>query len=147
MTDLKLLLNDPPCNFKDRQYVLRFLLVGLSGVFVNSIMLYVLTEWAGWFYIVSSIIATECAIISNYTLNDIWTFADREHRKIEKSWVRFLYFNAISFGGMIINVGVLFFITEKLGLWYMYSNIWGIAASFIWNIYWNNSITWKCVDE
>ena len=55
---------------------IKFNIVGLTGVFVNEGILMLLTS-LGLYYIYSSIVAIEISIISNFLLNDIWTFKDR----------------------------------------------------------------------
>jgi len=57
--------------------MVKFALVGLSGVGVNIGILYWLTESAGLFYLASATIAIEVSIISNFSLNNYFTFADR----------------------------------------------------------------------
>ena len=56
---------------------LKFCLVGGSGILVNEGLLFLLTEFGGLYYLWSSAIAIEASIITNYILNDFWTFRDR----------------------------------------------------------------------
>ena len=53
---------------------LKFALVGLTGTFINLIILYVLTEYFGIYYMVSAIIAIGTTLITNFIGNKIWTF-------------------------------------------------------------------------
>jgi len=54
----------------------KFCIVGLTGVIINLGILYILKESFGFLYF-ASIIAIELSIISNFILNDIWTFNDK----------------------------------------------------------------------
>jgi hypothetical protein len=49
--------------------IARFGCVGLIGVGVNSALLWLLTDGAHFYYLVSSVVATEVAILSNFALN------------------------------------------------------------------------------
>jgi dolichol-phosphate mannosyltransferase len=48
------------------------------------------------------VLATELAIISNYTLNNIWTFKDQEIKGLGSIVKKFLQFNLTSIGALII---------------------------------------------
>ena len=64
----------------------KFGIVGGSGVVVNAGMLYAVTELFHLDYRVSSVIAIECAIFSNFYWNRRWTWADR-HESSAGSWI------------------------------------------------------------
>src|SRR3954453_10149928 len=76
----------------------RFGLVGVSGIVVNSAILWVLVKEFGLPLLPASMLATEVAIISNFLLNDRWTFrhASQAHSAVQ----RFLRFNGVALGGM-----------------------------------------------
>jgi len=120
----------------------KYAVVGLSGVIVNAGLLFFFTEYVGLFYLISSIIAVEISIISNFTWNELWTFQDlsNQHKGIVK---RFGKFNFVSIVGIIINVSVLFLITNFLGVYYLISNLFGIGAATLWNYFVNLKWTWS----
>ena len=55
----------------------RFFAVGASGVAVNMGFLILMTEGLGTPYAISSLVAIEFSILSNFTLNNAWTWSDR----------------------------------------------------------------------
>ena len=57
--------------------------------------------------------------------------------------VRLLKFNLVSAAGIGINMGVLWTCTEFLGIYYLISNLCGIAAAMLWNFIINLSWTWR----
>jgi|GEM_PF-688075 len=118
---------------------LRFCLVGLSGVLVNEGLLWLLTEKFAIYYLFSALIAIEVSIFNNYLLNEFWTFRDRRQKASLK---RFPRFNLVSMGGLIINLSVLFILTQA-GLYYLTSNLFGIACATFWNYWINLNWTWK----
>jgi len=124
-----------------RRFV-KFCLVGGSGVLVNMGLLWLLTEVAGLFYLVSSAVAVECAILNNFFWNDVWTFRDRRAAGWRARLGRLARFNAVSVGGLGINVAVLWLFTEQLGVYYLLSNLAGIAAATLWNFFVNARWTW-----
>ena len=121
----------------------RFCLVGLSGVLVNMGLLWLLTTFAGFYYLVSSAVAIETAVISNFLLNDRFTFSDRRTPGIAAFSRRLLKFNLVSLAGVAINMGALWLLTEAFGVYYLFSNLCGIALATLWNYLVNNRWTWS----
>lgn len=122
---------------------IKFCLVGGSGVLVNMGLLWLLTEAAGLPYLLSSAISIETAIISNFTLNDFFTFPDRRSPTIRSSLNRLLKFNLVCLGGLAINLGVLWLLTDIFGVYYLISNLVGIAVAVLWNYTINTWWTWR----
>jgi dolichol-phosphate mannosyltransferase len=123
--------------------LLKFILVGLSGIIVNEGVLWLLTEFGGWKYYYSSIIAIEASIISNFVLNDYFTFADRRTGKTGSFWARMLKFNLTCATGALIQYGLLLLFTSVFGVNYLISNLIGIVVAFVWNYVINLVWTWK----
>jgi dolichol-phosphate mannosyltransferase len=121
----------------------KFCLVGASGVLVNMGLLWLLTEFAGLFYLVSAAISIESSIISNFMLNDVFTFPDRRARGVKNLLRRLLKFNIVSLAGLGINMAVLWLLTDILGVYYLLSNLCGIALATLWNYIVNFWWTWK----
>lgn len=121
----------------------KFGLVGASGVLVNQGLLWLLTELGGLFYLLSSVIAIETSIISNFLLNDFFTFRDRRPPGARSRLERLLKFNLVSLGGLVINLGTLWLFTSVFGVYYLISNLFGIALAFLWNYGVNTWWTWR----
>lgn len=121
---------------------LKFGAVGLSGILVNMGLLWALTTFAGLPYQVSAVFSIESSIISNFTLNDFFTFADRRSPGV-RFMTRLLKFNLVSMGGVAVNYGVLLLLTEVGGLYYLLSNLVGIVVAFLWNYLLNTWWTWQ----
>jgi dolichol-phosphate mannosyltransferase len=119
----------------------KFALVGLSGLFVNEILLFVLTEFAGLYFVLSGIIAVEISILTNFILNERWTFADRE--KKQSMWRKLGKYNTFSLAGLAINVALLFLFTTFFMMHYLVSNIVAVIAVFFWNYFINRKFTWQ----
>ncbi len=128
--------------WKEIKRALKFLTVGVSGTFVNTSVLFLLTEYAGLYYIFSSLIAIETSIVTNFLLNDYWTFGEK-HNNISKKHMRFLSYQLICTAGLLINITILFLLTNLTNMWYIYANIIAIICVFIWDFLVNRNITWK----
>jgi dolichol-phosphate mannosyltransferase len=121
--------------------LIKFMLVGLSGVVVNQGLLWLLTDFGGLRYYISAIFAIEASIISNFVLNDYFTFARRRAGRFFMG--RLLKFNLICLAGAAIQYGLLVLFTSVLGIYYLISNIIAIAVAFLWNYFFNRNWTWR----
>jgi dolichol-phosphate mannosyltransferase len=122
---------------------LKFCLVGASGVGVNEGLLWLLKEKAGLPYLGSAAVAIETSIITNFILNNYFTFLERNQPGARAFFSRLLKFNLISLAGLGINLGILALFTEVFGIYYLLANLIGIAVAFIWNYLVNTWWTWR----
>jgi dolichol-phosphate mannosyltransferase len=120
--------------------LLRFGLVGLSGVAVNSAILWALVA-AGLAVPIASMCATEVAVVSNFLLNDRWTFRDRPTPL--PLWQRFLRFNGVALGGMLLTVALLTALTTYGHLPLLLANLLAVGATLAWNYTINTRLTWR----
>jgi putative flippase GtrA len=123
------------------QRPLRFGLVGLSGVVVNTTLLWTLARGAQLPVPLASVLATEAAILSNFLLNDRWTFraVARRHPPL----IRLARFNGVSLGGMAITVALLTLLSSYAGLHLLLANMLAIGGAMSWNYFVNSRWTWR----
>ena len=121
--------------------LLKFGVVGISGVGVNMGMLYFLTEYVHIPYLISSIIAIEISIIFNFLLNDIWTWKDRIKKKYIYRLIQ--YHVSVGITAVFVNWLLLLILTEVFGLYYLLSNLIGIAMGTFANYIINDVWTFK----
>lgn len=122
--------------------LLRFGLVGGSGVIVNTGFLYVLHGVFGWPLIPASVLSVEAAIVNNFMWNDRWTFRAREGTPY-----RFLRFNLISLGGLAVNTMILALLVAWTGIHYLLANLAAIGVAMAWNFAANSRWTWRKVTQ
>ncbi len=126
---------------------LRFALVGLSGVVVDLSIFYLLNDPStlGWGLTRSKAIAAQMAIINNFLWNDCWTFSDLARR--QPGWAarlrRFLKFNLICLAGLVLNILVLNFLFNVLGVNRYLANLMAIALVTLWNFWVNLKLGWR----
>lgn len=99
--------------WKDQQRVLKFLLIGGIG-FVLQLLLQEVSVRLGVAHPTAVAIGAETAILSNFFLNNFWTFSDTSHLKERGNFfVRLIKFNIASFASIIIQF-LADFIAERL---------------------------------
>jgi putative flippase GtrA len=117
----------------------RFGLVGVSGVVINSTIVWALAQGLHMAIPAASALATEAAIVSNFLLNDRWTFAAAQG---QGALARFLRFNGVALGGMLITIGILTLLTHYARAELLPANLAAISAATIWNYLANSRWTW-----
>lgn len=126
---------------------IRFGLVGLSGVFVDMALLYLLSDPSalGWGLTRSKFIASEIAIINNFIWNDRWTFKDISDKQkgFQISLKRLLKFNLICLLGLLLNVFFLNIFFNIFGLNRYLSNLLAIIIVTAWNFWINLKLSWR----
>lgn len=115
----------------------RFALVGLSGVLVNLAVLFLLHGQLGLHDLVAVPIAVELSILSNFLLNDRFTFHDRRHNHVVE---RLLKFNAVSLIALAINFVAYALLTRGFGVHYLVAQLIAIVvafgANYLGNLHW-----------
>jgi dolichol-phosphate mannosyltransferase len=86
---------------KDKQRFIKFGIVGGTGFIVNFVGLELLKK-ANLSTYLATLFATEAAIISNFILNNIWTFKDKIITSFKDLIVQFVKFNFSSLFAVIV---------------------------------------------
>lgn len=131
----------------------RYCLVGGTGVLVDMSVLYALAG-AGMVQmslIVSKVCAAELAMVNNFIWNHRWTFRGRSGQG-PGGWAllkRFLKFNLICAGGILISALALKVFVHGLGMNLFMGNLFAIGLATFWNFGMNHLFTWrqKCVNH
>ena len=118
----------------------KFALIGTMGMIVNLIFLYILTDLAKVYYLASAIFAFLIALIHNYLLNKTFTFKENIKHKF---FSKFLQFSLVSSAALIINLIILYTLTEIFGIYYLISQVIAIGFVFILNFLGNKFWTFK----
>jgi dolichol-phosphate mannosyltransferase len=125
----------------------RFGLVGFSGVFVDLGIFYLLRS-QGMGLTSSAAISGELAIINNFLWNDFWTFGDIARRQPGKRQriKRLIKFNIICLAGLVLNVLIVNFFFNFLGINEYVAKLIAIAAVTVWNFWLNLKLSWRVTD-
>jgi dolichol-phosphate mannosyltransferase len=125
----------------------RFGLVGFSGVFVDLGVFYLLrSQDVG--LTSSAAISGELAIINNFLWNDFWTFGDISSLQPGKRQrlKRLLKFNIICLAGLALNVLIVNFLFNFLGINEYVAKLIAIAAVTVWNFWLNLKLSWRVTE-
>jgi dolichol-phosphate mannosyltransferase len=127
---------------------MQFGLVGLSGVFVDMTILYLLhdPQALGLPLTRSKIIAAEIAIANNFLWNDRWTFGDISSQQSgwQKRIKRFIKFNLVCLIGLGLNVLILNILVNYAWVKdYRIANLLAIVIVTIWNFWINLKLSWR----
>jgi dolichol-phosphate mannosyltransferase len=129
--------------------LLRFCLVGGSGVIVDMGLLFLLSDpqMLGWGLTRSKVIAAETAIGTNFLLNDAWTFGDVSRRApgARHKLRRYLGYNAICSAGVVLNVVLLNILFNFAHMNRYVANGVAIVVVTFWNYLLNRKLNWAPV--
>ena len=104
----------------------KFGVVGAIGVVVNEGLL-ILFQSMGVYLLAASAVAIEISILSNFFLNDLWTFRDR---RSGIAAVRLAKFNALMLAGLLVNLAIVYVGNAYFGMAAAIANLIGIAVAF-----------------
>jgi dolichol-phosphate mannosyltransferase len=126
---------------------LKFGVVGLSGVFVDMTIMYLLGS-IGWGLTSSKLVAGEVAVVNNFIWNDAWTFRDasRSQKGWRKRMRRFLKFNIVCLLGLGLSVGIINLVFNYVIPNRFVANFVAIAVTTMWNFWINSKLSWRVTD-
>ena len=121
---------------------IKFGIIGLSGIIVNLTVL-----WSGLNLFMMSessslIAAIELSVISNFFLNNMWTYKDKKLTGLKASLKGLLYFNVICLAGVFINFITAMYL-KSVDIDIFFADIIGIFLAALWNYFLNSQITWR----
>jgi len=138
--------------FKSR--IFKFLITGGTGTIVQIIALYFYRLGLG--YQIANFLSIETAIVSNFTLSNLWTFSDRRLLVVQIPG-KFLQFNLASAGSILIQMIIAFMGEKFIGLHTLFIvpiaginvdtgmtfSIVGILVGMFWNFFAYSRFVWK----
>ena len=121
----------------------RFYTIGATGLLVNLLSSYLLVAGIPdvW-YIHANLIGIVSSISSNFILNKYWTFEDKDFSK-KKTLLQFLKFTTFSALGAIIQLGMVFYLTETQNMPYYLSLVLAVLTAAFGNFILNKKYTFK----
>ena len=118
-----------------------FMSVGATGSAMNFILFWLFTSRFGMHYLVASTAAFEISMVSNYVLNNNWTFADRRSGRFSLRGLA--SYQVVSLGALAINLVVLRVAIGVLDMHPQIANVLAIGFGSGWNFIANLSWTWR----
>lgn len=123
---------------------LKFFIVGTIGFVINALGLEIFYKF-GLRPGPAASLGAEMAIISNFTLNNFWTFKDQKVSKITTLIAKFVQFNFTSIGaviiqGIVVGLGTNFF-GDQYRMIFMAGAVIFLVVPYSWFIY--SRVIWK----
>jgi dolichol-phosphate mannosyltransferase len=100
---------------------LAFALVGVSGILVNSLALYVATDLLNIYYMVSAVIATMVSTLWNFGLIEIFVFGYKNQANGRAR--RLGLFFLMNLAALLLRTPIIYLLTDVLGIYYVVSNL------------------------
>ena len=123
--------------------MIQFGIVGGTMLILNVVILYTLTSLLGIYYIISAIMSNLFLTGLSFFLHENWTFNSITHHTHKKMWNRIVSYYLVSLSGIIMNIIILFLLTDYGGVYYLYSSIIASFLVFLWRFHLNEKITWS----
>jgi putative flippase GtrA len=122
----------------------RFALVGASGLVVNTAVLALLIERAGFSGVPSAFLAIELSIAWNYLLCDAWVFRQRATRGC-RLW-GLVSFAAVNNTAFVFSAPLLWLLTSVLEMGYLAANAISIMALTVVRFVVADTLIWSARD-
>lgn len=120
----------------------RFGLVGLSGVVINLLVLAALVRVGGP-HLLASFLATEVAIVNNFTWNNLWTFKQQAALSTYSNLTCFMRCFLVSNLTALLTLG-LFAVFSGIGGWhYLLAQVGAIGISMVVNFLVSCQFIWQ----
>ncbi|MGC9148225.1 MAG: glycosyltransferase [Sulfolobales archaeon] len=119
--------------------ILKFAIVGASGISVNWGILYLLYELMKYPTYISYAVSVETSLISNFIFNDLWTF--RREKKYKSWFRRLIEYHTAQLAGLLINYSVT--VLLSLFMFYLIASFIGIVLGFIANYVISTEFVWS----
>lgn len=121
----------------------RFFTVGASGLAVNYIISTLFTSGlTDFWYIHANIFGIIASISTNFILNKVWTFEDRDFSR-KKTLSQFGKFSMFSSIGALVQIGIVFWLVDTYDISYPLALISAITTAAFSNFVLNKKLTFK----
>jgi putative flippase GtrA len=136
----------------------KFAVVGGIGFVINYVVLVVGVAF-GMRPSIAGPVGAEGAIVFGFAANNLWTFAENRISSWRKVPFKFLQYNIVAFGSVVIQFAVLRLGEYLFGLehfkgpiinwplvrfytWYMFFFMWGVGIGMVWNFIMYSRVVW-----
>lgn len=112
--------------------LLRYAIVGGTSFVIDFGLLFILTEFASFHYLLSATISFIIGLVTNFLLGTAWIF---KNSKIKSHSIEFIAYSIVGIVGLGLNNLLLYLLTSIIGLYYMLSKIITAAIVMFWNFF------------
>ena len=121
----------------------RFFVVGVLAAGLQSALLWTFVEVGDLYYVLAAVVAIEITILSQYVVNNAWTFQDRSNDGLRPFLGGLLRTNLVRGTAIPIQAGLLFVLVDALGVMYLGANLVAIFLSGFYRYGLDARWTWQ----
>ncbi len=118
---------------------IRFSCSGSIATLVDITGLYILTEYLGVWYLISSVFSFLIGSLTHFTISRYWVFQNQE----KTFWRQYRSFFLIHLGGLTINTVGLYVLVEYAHIYYIIAKLMVVVLGVAWTFLANKKITFK----
>jgi len=122
----------------------KFCTIGVIGTGIDFGILNLGVLILSWNVYAAATISFILAATNNFFLNKYWTFTDKS--KGSRFIGQYAQYLAVSVGGLLLNLGIMFVLIEQLDLWYNWAKVFATGLVIMWNFSLNKYWTFRNVD-
>ncbi len=112
------------------QQLLKFGIVGALAFLIDYAVLYLLTEFAGIYYLISCAISFTVSVVFNYICSMRFVFAGKKGMSRRKEFLIFVVFSIL---GLLLNQLLMWCGVDLLNIHYMGTKIFATAVVMVYN--------------
>jgi putative flippase GtrA len=124
----------------------RFATVGGAAAALQTALLYLLVDTAGLYYLLGAVLAIEITIVSQYVVNDAWTFSDRPSGG-DTFFSGLIRTNLVRGSAIPLQTGLLYLFVTYGELGYLVANLCAIVPSGLYRYALDARWTWRVPPE
>ena len=110
--------------------IIRYFISGGIAAVVDFGLLFLLTEFLDFYYLLSAVISFSVGLLITYLFSITWIF---NQRRIGNRWIELLIFSSIGAVGLLLTYLFMSYFTEVIHLHYMLSKVLTTIIVFFWN--------------
>ncbi|RLM56644.1 GtrA family protein [Halobellus sp. Atlit-31R] len=120
----------------------RFVIVGAVTAGIQMLLLWLLVDTVGLYYLLGAVIAIEITIVLSYVLNNAWTFQATQNTGPVEYVTGLLRTNVVRGTAIPLQLAVLFLLVEWRAVPYLFANGVAIVTSGIYRYVLDAKWTW-----
>jgi putative flippase GtrA len=120
--------------------LVRFLLVGLTGIAVNELVYVGLVQELAVWFVIAAVLSTEASTTWNFLGNELWAFSGRKY--VGPAWVRYLAYAAMNNSLLLVRVPLLWVLGD-LGLAPAWANLVTLVLLFALRFVVSDGWVWR----
>jgi len=120
---------------------LKFAAVGASGILINSLVMFLATEYLQIHYLLSAGVGTVASTLWNFALTETWVF-QAKNTDHGRAWRLGLFF-AMNIIALSLRTPMIYLMTAVMGIFYVVSNLISLAILTVVRFALSDGLIWK----